>query len=51
MLHLVGNLEDRFSPVAAHIKVGFKGVYIAGTCLHDVKDLTSCDGTFEIRCS
>ena len=35
MSDLVGNPEDRFSRVAAHIKVGYKGVYIAWICFPD----------------
>ena len=35
MSDLVGNPEDRFSRVAAHIKLGLKGVYISRTCFPD----------------
>ena len=46
MSDLVGNPEDRFSRVAAHIKLGYKGVFIARTCFHGVEihfeSLTSC---------
>ena len=35
MSDLVGNPEDRFSRVTAHIKVGFKGVYFSCTCFLD----------------
>ena len=35
MSDLIKNPEDRFSRVAAHIKVGFKGVYITWTCFRD----------------
>ena len=35
MSDLVGNPEDRFSHVAAHIKLGFKGVYMSCTCYPD----------------
>ena len=36
MSDLVGNPEDRFSRVEAHIKVGFKGVFNTRTCFPDV---------------
>ena len=39
MSDLVGNPGDRFSRVEAHIKVGFKGIYISHTCI-----LTICIG-------
>ena len=36
MSDLVGNPEDWFSRVAAHIKVGYKGVYFLWPCFPDV---------------
>ena len=35
MSDLVGNPEDRFSRVAAHIKVGYKGVHFTRQCYPD----------------
>ena len=35
MSDLVGNPEDRFSRVEAHIKMGHKGVYISRACYPD----------------
>ena len=35
MSDLVGNPEDRFSRVAAHIKVVYEGVFIARICFPD----------------
>ena len=35
MSDLFGNPEDRFSRVAAHIIVGYEGVYIIWTRYHD----------------
>ena len=40
------NPEDQFSHNEAHIKVGFKVVYITQTCKHDVSE-----SFYEVHCT